>query len=279
MSFKIFKSSNKMLILEKGMNTDYIYTLLTSLFYVNSHSVNKILDLSFVKNNLEINNALYLQEFIRSYIITHLRQGFSIEKKIVNRFRIFLYRIGLFNQIKNDDMILPKLNIFMFYEYLISNIFNYKLNFEIVDILNNITTEKLYNMIEINSSEKIIDLSKEVDKWISTNILRPNCYYKFKYIPSIIPIKINKSNGYVNIMEGIKFKSNSDNIQQLIIFEIHSIICKDEEGNYYSIVKQNSEWFGFSENRIPSNFIVDLQNFDQVKKIMSETELVFYKSN
>lgn len=279
MSFKIFKSSNKMLILEKGMNTDYIYTLLTSLFYVNSQSVNKILDLSFVKNNLEINNALYLQEFIRSYIITHLRQGFSIEKKIVNRFRIFLYRIGLFDQIKNDNMILPKLNIFMFYEYLISDIFNYKLNFEIVDILNNITTEKLYNMIEINSSEKIIDLSKEVDKWISTNILRPNCYYKFKYIPSIIPIKINKSNEYVNIMEGIKFKSNSDNIQQLIIFEIHSIICKDEEGNYYSIVKQNSEWFGFSENRIPSNFIVDLQNFDQVKKIMSETELVFYKSN
>jgi hypothetical protein len=288
MDYKVFKSTNKMIILEKGINTDYIYTLLTSLFYVNSQSINKILDLYFIRDENDYDKRLYLQEFIRSYIIPQLRQGLSIEKKIINRLRIFLYRIGLFDKIKKDTEVLCKLDICNFYEYLISDILNYNIIFEIIDIQNNVTLNKVFSMIELDVKsdtkiKKIVNLTTEINKWISTNILKPNSYYKFKNIPQLIPIKINRINNspniYINIMEGIKFNSNSDNIQQLIVFEIHSIICKDEKNNYYSIVKQYNEWFGFSENRIPSNFIIDMKNINQVKKIMLETEFIIYKIN
>lgn len=278
MDYNIFKTHNKMLILEKGINTDYIYSLLISLFYADSESIKKIFELYFVNITDEnmIFETIYIQEFIKTRIINPLKRGYSIKKNNINILRMFLYHIGFLN---NAD-VLDKPDISNFYSYLISNIFNYTINFEIVNAKDNVITNYKLDYININikDEKKIIDLSSEINKWIGKNIIKPNYYYKFKDIPMIIPIKINHKNCFINIMNGFKFDSNSDNIQKSIIFEIHSLICKDDDNNYYSIIKHNKEWIGFSDNRTPSNFVVDMKNIEQVKNIMYDICFVFYKS-
>jgi hypothetical protein len=286
----INKQSNiNNIILEDGYNSDYIYSMVTALFYVPTDGTNRM-----INNDSHDVNAYYIQEFIKSKFIYPIHRSMSIESNVVNKFRLFLYNCGW---LKNDDRhILEKGELDKFYLFLMG-MMGQNINFTVVDATNNTTkdipcgtiniTDKhmIQETLEGRSEPRVVNLSSAVERWIKEEILKQNISYKFENVPYIIPIIINikdpdtcLNKRYINVMEGLNFPDSGDKIQRMLIWEFHSMICQNEKGDYYSLViNHNDDMMGFSDKQIPSNWKVDITNVSVVKKIMREIKLVFYK--
>jgi hypothetical protein len=153
----------------------------------------------------------------------------------------------------------------------------------------NKTTDYSFNIIHItkeNDNNDIKDnkvlLSSMIEDWFSKKVGDND--YKFENIPFLIPVYIDMrdpytklNTKYINIMEGFSFKNICNNLQNTITWDINSLICETKEGSYYTLIKYNGYWTGFSDNIIPSNWLVDMTDLSTVKKIMKEVIMVFYK--
>jgi hypothetical protein len=291
-----------LVILEDGYNTDYIYSMITALFYIPTDGTNRI-----INGDVHDVNAYYVQEFIKRKFIYPIHRSASIESCVINKFRLFMYNCGW---LKNDyKHILDKGKLDDFYLFLMK-MMDQSIKFTIVDANDNNTRDIPFEMIKIsdnhiaqktnddNSQTKleesldesleksnVVNLSTIIRKWTKDEILGQNISYKFENIPYIIPVyiditdpktRLNKK--YINIMEGLNFPDNGDKIQKMLIWEFHSMICQNDSGNYYSVVLDHDDnLMGFSDKKIPSNWKIDVTNVDIVKKIMLEVKLVFYK--
>lgn len=263
------------IILENGYNTDYIYSLLISLFHAPINGSSDILN-----NDNGDTNSLYIQEYIKTKFIYQIQNQISIESKIINKLRLFLYNCGW---LKNDNkMIIERETIDKFYCFLMSKTFGY--NIKILKIMNNKEYVQDYDMIYLtdkhieNMDDKIVNISSMLSKWI--DIEMNDCIgYKFEKIPFLIPIFVD-INKYINIFEGITFNNNGDNIQNKLIWDFHSLICKSENGEYYSVIRNNNnDLLIVTDNNIPAGCIIDNSNISYVKKIMREIKCIFYKLN
>ena len=162
------------LVLEDGYNTDYIYSIITALFYSSSDGVNKILN--YDSNN---SNTYYIQEFIKYKLIMPIHRNMSIESETINKFRVFLYNCGWLKNTSNN--ILDKVNLVDFFKFIIVNMLEYKFIISKIDIINNISKDYKYDMIHLTdehlftgvSDPKIINLSTMVDRWIQKILLCP----------------------------------------------------------------------------------------------------------
>lgn len=287
--------NNKVLplvILEDGYNTDYIYSMITALFYIPTDGTNRM-----INSDVRDVNAYYVQEFIKRKFIYPIHRSASIESCVVNKFRLFIYNCGW---LKNDyKHILDKGNLSDFYLFLMK-MMDQNIKFTIVDTNDNATRDIPFEMIKISDNHIIqnndneahaevesyvVNLSSIIEKWTKDEILGQNISYKFENIPYIIPVYIDITDSktrlnkkYINIMEGLNFPENGDKIQKMLVWEFHSMICQTENGDYYSIVLDHDDnLMGFSDKKIPSNWKIDVTNVDIVKKIMLEVKLVFYK--
>src|SRR5271169_718988 len=111
---KVNTNINK-IVLEDGYNTDYIYSMITALFYIPTDGTNRIINCDSHDININV-NAYYIQEFIKSKFIYQIHRSMSIESSIVNKFRLFLYNCGW---LKNDEKhILEKGELDKFYIFL-----------------------------------------------------------------------------------------------------------------------------------------------------------------
>lgn len=274
------------LILEDGENTDYIYSMITALFYVPSDGSNHI-----INNDTNNPSSYYVQEYIKNKFIFPIHRNMSIESSVVNKLRVFLYNCGW---LKSDDKdILQHSDLDKFYVFLIKNMMDYFLRFTVIDEINNIAPVRNHDIIKITDKHipldkidsRVIGLPSLVDQWIKDEVLGSNLSYKFEEIPYILPIYIDISDPdtclnkkYINIMEGLSFPDNGDKIQRMLVWEFNSMICRDENGFYYSLVKDhNDDVMGFSDRRIPSNWKLDMTDLITVKKIMREVKFVIYK--
>lgn len=262
------------IILENGYNTDYIYSVLISLFYVSNIGTTELMN-----NNMNDSNATYIQEYIKTKIIYQIQNHKSIESKIINKLRLFLYNCGW---LKNENkLIVEKESVDKFYKFLISKTFGY--NIKIIKIMNNKENNYSYDMIHLtekhieDTNDRIVNVSSLLSKWI--DIEMQDCMgYKFDKLPFLIPIYVDIDDKYINVFEGIKFNNNGDAIQQSLIWDFHSLICKSENGDYYSIIRdKNGNLINMSDNNIPSDHIIDDTNILSVKKIMREIKIIFYK--
>lgn len=282
---------SKYLLLENGLNTDYIYSLIIGLFYSQSDGINKI-----INNDTDNPNTYYIQEYIKIKIIYTLHKGYSIESSIINKLRLYMYNCGW---LKNtNEHILQKGNIDKFFIFLINEMMNYKLEFTRVNISNNTSNEKTENLITVddnlsivNSSAKMINISECLNEWVSINIMEKDKYsYKFNNTPLLIPIYINITDEktklnkkLINIMETINFESAGDKLHRMFVWDIHSVICQDANGSYYTAIKNNQydiekdKWTIFSDNSIPSNSDTDMHNVNHCLKLMQEVKFIFYK--
>lgn len=274
------------LILEDGYNTDYIYAMITALFYTPSDGMNKVINTD--TNN---SNTYYVQEYIKSKFIYQIHRNTSIESCIVNKLRLFLYNCGWMRD--SDKNILDKANLDDFYRFIITRMMEYTLVISQIDAVANTAKEKRYDMIRITEDHmfddkkdpKIVNLSTMVDKWIQKDVLGQNISYKFESIPYILPIYLDirdQNTGLnkrcVNIMEGLSFSDNGDKIQRMLVWEIHSLICQKSNSDYYTVViDHNDEMMAFSDKHIPSNWKIDTSDPSIVKNIMREVRFVFYK--
>ena len=94
------------ILLEAGHNTSGIYSIITSLFYCRSESINHIL-------NSDITNigTAYIQEYIKNEIIGRLQFSKSMPVYYVNRFRYLLLNYGWKKEYRNNlDKILNLIN-------------------------------------------------------------------------------------------------------------------------------------------------------------------------
>jgi hypothetical protein len=275
------------LILEDGYNSDYIYSLIIALFYTPSDGMNKIINTD--TNN---SNTYFLQEYIKNKFIYPMHRQISIESSTVNKLRLFMYNCGWH---KSDDKhILEKGELDKFYSFLIHTMMEYSMRFTRIDSMNNTSKEKKYDMIRITNdninnsfgSNDIISLSPLINNWLNREVTESDNYnFKFESIPYIIPIylDIRDSNTGLNdklidIMEGINFEDNGDKIQRMFIWEIHSLICQTKDGDYYTLIIDNTNNFiAFSDKQIPSNWKINSDDENSVKKIMQEVRFIFYK--
>lgn len=274
------------IILEDGYNCDYIYSMITALFYTPSDGTNKI-----INADVSSSNTYYIQEFIKAKFIYPIHRNMSIESGTINKLRLFLYNCGW---LKDDDKhILVKADLDKFYSFLVSKMMEYKILISCIEQDNNKSIDQSLDFIRITDKHitdsditgKVINLSSMVSRWIKSEILENSISYKFEGIPYIIPVYLDIRDSdtglnkrYVNIMEGINFPDNGNKIQSMLIWEIHSMICQSDKGDYYTIIiDHNDNMMVFSDKHIPSNWTIDSTNVASVKKIMREVRFIFYK--
>ncbi|VBB17817.1 hypothetical protein YASMINEVIRUS_280 [Yasminevirus sp. GU-2018] len=274
------------IIFEDGYNSDYIYSMITALFYTPTDGTNKI-----INSDASSTNTYYLQEFIKTKFVYPIHRNLSIESGTVNKLRLFMYNCGWLKD--SGKHILEKGSLDQFYQFLVSKMMEYSINISRMDQDTNSENEMAIDVIRItedqldenDKSNKVVNLSTLVNRWVDSNVLGQSMSYKFENIPYILPIYVDMrdpdtglNKRYVNVMEGINFPNIGDKIQSMLIWEIHSLICQNEKGEYYSIVlDHNDEMMGFSDKQIPSNWKIDPSSLSSVKKIMREVRFVFYK--
>lgn len=274
------------IIFEDGYNSDYIYSMITALFYAPTDGTNKI-----INSDTSSTNTYYIQEFIKTKFIYPIHRSLSIESGTVNKLRLFLYNCGWLKN--NGKHILDKGDLDQFYEFLVIKMMEYSIVISRIDQETNKANDFSVDIIKItdellndnNKSNKIVNLSSLVDEWINNNILNNSLSYKFDNIPYILPIYIDMRDSdtglnrrYINVMEGLNFPNIGDKFQSTLIWEVHSLICQNEKGEYYSIVLDyNDDMMAFSDKQIPSNWKIDSCNVSTVKNIMREVRFVFYK--
>lgn len=263
------------IILIDCYNTDYIYSLVISLFH---NPISNIYNI--INNDTKNSNVFYIQEYIKYYFGSIITNNRSIDSYIICKFRLFLYNCGWLQQKGHE--ILYKPLIIDFYNFLIYDTLEYSLKF--INTSNDNELEfKIINLTYDNIDNKTSNvsmLSCMVDNWIEKNV---GDNYKFATMPYFIPIyidmldpytKLNKQ--YINIMYGLIFKNVCDNYQNTLTWRIYSLICQTSTQKYYSVVNYDNKWIGYSDDRIPSNWELNMSDVHTVKKIMKEVKIIFY---
>ena len=282
------------IILDRGINTSSLYSLICGLCYHRSECINKILNTDPLDVRIE-----YLQEFIKEKFCKNLQVGKSITLKIINRFRYILIAYGYIKRYTIDNMLENHDPVNLF-QYIFSDNMSCGLSFERVNIKLNSVENVLFPMIELNTEKDSnnnsnnnvpnrYNMSNMIENWINRNLVsdgvnntNENYLYKFKNIPYIVPISINHDfKTPIDVMHSINFNNIGDVNQKIFAWEIHCLILYDKsKQQYLSMVRsRNDVWNELSENTIPSNKIIDMSDPFTVNKISRQIIMAIYKVN
>lgn len=278
-------------VIENGINTCYIDSLLVALFYKSSN-IEDILE-----EDPKDPGSLYLQDLIKLKFVEPMRRHYIIGSDIVNMIRNYSVQNGWCN---NEGDIFDQQDVSEFYNFLIDRCSANYIEFEkikINDSMNdsNTTIEKLpFIPLHPNILEPENSVKNLLTTWIDNTLLEKNtesqytCVYHLKECPSYIPICINRftKNGEkihtrVNIMKKIKLSGISDKIQENMKWRIHAIICysgiTSQNGHYYTILlTSDNRWLLFDDMMIPSFKQIDINDRTIGDRIMRECVMLFY---
>lgn len=271
-------------VVENGLNTCYIDSLLVALFYKHNEAINMILE--SVPRKPE---GFYLQELIKLKFVEPIKRNYSITSSIMNEIRNYSVICGWSN---NEDIDGQK-ECSEFYNFL-SELFNIEpIEFEMLEIKNNTISDNIkktklpFIPLSLTQDDNIKNI---LSNWIDTQINKSkilNCY-KLSNIPQFVILHINrfnnngKRNNYkLDIMKRIKFFGINDTSQNYLKWKIHSIIChtgnSNKSGHYYSVVyTYHHKWLLFDDNMIPSFEQIDMEDDDIKEKIMLESVMLIY---
>jgi hypothetical protein len=261
-------------IIDDGYNSSYITSLLVALFYKSS-SVDDILNMNPVDNKF-----IYALEFIKIRFIEPLRRGFSIHSETINEFRNYIVNCDWKNNV--DEMLIEH-NILEFYKFFINKIESNNIKFlRLMD--DEIIGENCMSVIELSIPPNVssMNLSDMFKLWINNNIILEKYKYKIYDIPYLLPFYINRENNKdtkINIMYKIKLFNVNDELQDKLIWTIHSMICYDKDIGYYSVIKYGSKWIHISDKNIPSINKLDMYDENDVLKLSKDIVFVFYTAN
>lgn len=252
---------NTMFVVENGINTSYIDTLLFSLFY-NTHCNDLLIELP------ENEHFGYLQDLILDNFIYPIRNSHTVKSDIINEIRNYSYLCGW----KNTKNILELFNVDEYFDFLMNGLTKKIINIDIKISDKNIKNVTMnYIKFDIKKNTNIRSL---LNDWQKTNLY-------FREIPFIIPIYLNRqhdisyNHNKIDIKKKIKF--NNDKINS---WGIYSIICyvKSLEHNiYYSLIFQDNIWYLFNNLNYPALSKIDITDNDIKFKIMQECVMLFYK--
>lgn len=264
------------LLVEDGLNTSYIDTLLISLFYKSTHLYDM---LSNIPENIKF---AYLQDMIMSNFVEQIKRTYSIDISILNEIRNYSILCGW----KDSPNMTDFFNVIDYLSFL-SDGFNYGgISYELYyinkmqsyDIVASNTIKYINIKLEIDED---VTVKKLLDDWVDKKLLKYNdihTYYKFKEIPMFIPIYFERlinecwNNCKIDFFKKIKFNSSEHEYSWII----HSLICITNK-KYYSIINNDNKWYIFSNEKIPSLNEIDITNVDFANKIKQECILAIYR--
>lgn len=264
-------------VVSNGLNTSYIDSVLMALFYSQSHLK------MFLNQYPENSKFIYLQELINDNFVENVRQGYSIESSILNEIRNYSIICGW----KNDSHITDLHNVSDYMKFLMEGIGFGQINFETVEydqMEHEIIKTLSMSHIEIKLNENS-DIKQLLDEWYDNNFISKTQTFgnRFREIPLFIPIYFSRQSGsfvQIDIKKRIKFKKNSDPIQNKSSWIIHSIICFSNSGGggYYTIINMgNYKWSIFSNDKLPSLIEISLNDPNIASKIKQECVMIIYR--
>jgi hypothetical protein len=269
-------------MIDDGLNTSYIDTVLVALYYNHTHLNEMLINLP------EESKFTYLQEIIKNDIIKPIRKNFSITSSTMNELRNYSFICGW----KNNEDITELFNVVDYMSFLTNGFGSYKIKYDVAEISTKTQSENITS-IEIDYIQSNVsydtDIKSLLDVWkksLSKKTSETTSHYKFMELPMLIPIYINRhSNGTqinnckIDINQKIKFTKNNNKMQSDMSWSIHSIICfsKYNGGHYYSIISTDDTWYIFNNSKIPSLSPIDMYNDNNSNKIKQECVIVLYR--
>jgi len=199
-------------IIENGINTSYINSLIVALFLKKTNTEKMIYEDTHDTTDVSI---YYIQEMIKSKFIDNIRNNRSIELKTVNEIRNLCYFCGW----KEKFDLLSLFNVNDFYIFLIKqmDIHHYNCCHFMLE------PEEITIETSITELAQCINFSKvEEDDYISFYINR-------------------KNNRKIDIMKAFKVGKKR---------YINSIVCFSDR--YYALIKIDNQWYYFDDTYIPS---------------------------
>ena len=250
-------------IVENGINTCYIDSLFMALFYTPSYIYESMLN----SDPIDI-NFMYFQEMIKTNFIEPIRKNNSVLADAINELRNYVFINGW----KGPDDIVEQQNVSEFYDFLTEHMHN-----QYIELKNKIIDEDIkkipFIQLKIQNIKNIkeISVSELMKQWIIDNNI--NEYYTLNSVPSLLPLYIdrNDKNVPVNIMEQVKLLDDNTGIR----WSIQSIICKDTNNHYYTIIKHSNKWLLFDDMMTPCLKPIVLS--DMSDKIKKECVFILYR--
>lgn len=304
-------SSKSLFIIENGLNTCYIDSLLMALFYKPSTYLDSLLHSD--PNNLD---CIYLQEIIKNKFVDQVRKNTSVLADVVNEIRIYANVCGwLANAADGYNELFEQQDVNEFYSFLLNSI-----NVPLIEIQRQTISEAFDNKNDISELESIpfinLTVSDDTDEtsikellnnWMNNNTVdnikrevinndgkkviesvKGLNIYKIVNVPTFISLSINRFNSTVNkridtkvdIQKKIKIHHISDDNDGLR-WKIHAIICHRGEtvksGHYYSVLfGSDNTWLIFDDQSIPCLKEVDIKDTVISEAIKREAVFVIY---
>jgi hypothetical protein len=258
-------------IIEDGYNSSYIISTIMSLFFRTSE-IDRVLDV-----DPDDPKFIYIQEFIKTRFVEPIKRGYSIHMDVINELRNYMAKCDWHNDV--DTMLLDH-NVIDFFNYFVGKV--YGKNEIIFNRLENSKkiNELALNIIELKPPAGIskMTLNELFKVWLNGNVMLEKYNYTLESVPVLLPMHIDREDS--DIMIDINYKTKlfgtSNSLEGEIEWVIHSLICKDDTGNY-SVVRSGKRWLKITDKTVPSISQIDMDDIDDVKKISKEVVMVFYK--
>lgn len=304
--------TKNLFIVENGLNTCYIDSLLMSLFYKPSTYLDSLLH-----SEPKDPNTIYLQEIIKYKFVDQVRKNNSVLADIVNEIRIYAHECGWLVGIPNEyDELFEQQDINEFYSFLLDVI-----NVPLIEIQRQTISEAIENKSDVSELESIpfinltvpdnIDetsIKELLNSWMNHNTVddikreiidqqngvkkiesvKGLNIYKIMNVPTFVALSLNRFNSNVNkrietkvdIQKKIKLHHVSDENDGLR-WKIHSIICHrgdtPKNGHYYSVLfASDNTWLLFDDQSIPCLKEIEIKDHNISETIKREIVFVIY---
>lgn len=297
---------NSLFVVENGLNTCYIDSLLMALFYKQSTYLDNILYCE-PKDSLYI----YLQEVIKHKFVTPIRNNISVLASDMNEIRLNAHICGWLAGSTPDEL-LDQQDVNEFYSFLldVTNGQNIKIQrqtiyenndnteFGEIESLPFISLSVPDNTDKTSVKELLNDwmnnnVVHNIEKYIiknekkELNLVNGLNFYKIINVPMFIGLSFNRFGNnqtriqtMIDVQKKIKLYHINDENEGLR-WTIHSLICHKGEsnnnGHYYSIIySSDNKWLIFDDLSIPCLQEIDIKNQAVASIIQIEVVFVIY---
>jgi uncharacterized UBP type Zn finger protein len=305
------KESSNTFVVENGLNTCYIDSLLMALFYVQT-----FLDDFFLNQDPVATECLLLQEIIKGRFVDIVRKNDSVLSDSINEIRNHACVCGWLTETNDVGSIFEQQDVNEFYSFLAE-----KFGCKQIEIVRETLTETMASKDDTGKEENIpfIVLTPEehcdqtsikelFDNWTTNNIadterevfkdgkkiienVKVLNTYKITNVPGIVPFAINRFNfnnemtqriyTKINIQKKIKIHTGTE--YDHFDWTFHSAICHRgdtiKSGHYYALIQNCNKWFIFDDLNIPCLNEVKMDDEDTINMVMRECVFVIYIFN
>lgn len=307
--------NDKLFVVENGLNTCYIDSLLMALFYKSSTFLDSLLHIE-PKNY----DYIYLQELIKNKFVDQVRKNNSITADTINEIRNYASMCGWLSILPEKDKydeFFAQQDVNEFYSFLLDSI-----NVPLIEIQRQTICEAEDNKNDISDIERIpfinlivpdnkdeTNIKELLDIWMNNNTVenikrevigingqkeinyvKGLNIYKIVNVPTFIALSVSRFNSIsgnriktkIDIQKTIKLHHITDpDDKGGLRWSIHSIICHKGDtlkcGHYYTILYMgDNKWMIFDDLSVPCLRDVNIKDIEIIDTIKRESVMMIY---